>query len=785
MRRLRVRFAPIAGPILALAMGILWGGTAFAQEGGTLTGHVTAPSGEPLAGAFVEVAANSLPKTRVMVSDPAGYFSLSGLPAGTYRITCRLPGYVSTARSDIHLTDGGTVAVDVVLLASLTEHVLVTATSSFSNLADGSNGEEGLLGIADAASQGSVTAAQIEARPLHRPAEVLETVPGLVISQHGGEGKANQYYLRGFNLDHGTDFATTVAGMPVNLPSHAHGQGYSDLNFLIPELVSDVQYRKGPYGAEDGDFSAAGAADIAYLEVLPTGLAEVQSGGDGFRRILYAQSPSLGRGHLLYALELGENDGPWINPDNLRKINGVVRYSQGDAQSAFSLTAMGYDSHWDSTDQVPDRALSSNLIDRFGTVDSTDGGRTHRYSLSADYQATGARTLTRLAGYLIDYRLNLFSNFTYFLDDPVNGDQFEQSDDRITAGLKASRSWQTNWFGRPTEVTTGLQLRDDFISNVGLYHTLRRNRLSTTRQDSVRQSSESLYAEMRTQWSPRFRSIAGFRGDFFQFHVRSSLEQNSGDASDSLASPKLGLVIGPFDRTEFYLNAGLGFHSNDARGATLDPNTLTPASGATPLVRTRGAEVGLRSVAAPHLQTTFSLWSLDTESELLFIGDAGTTQAGRPTHRDGFEWANTYSPLPWLSLDADFEFSRASFTDSDPSGYHVPGALRSVVSAGVALRRRENAFGSLRVRYFGPRPLTEDDGVRSESSTLVTAQLGYQFGKSLRGVLDIYNLLDAEVSDVEYFYTSRLGGEPAEGVDDVHSHPATPRSFRFALILAF
>lgn len=757
------------------------------QPGVTLTGLVSSQSGDPLAGVFVEISGPSLPKSRVLVTDTAGQYVLRGLAAGTYQITCHLPSYISVAKSDVQVSQNGTSKVDFTMRTSMTEHIVVTSRNTFTNLADVANPEENLIGIANAASQGAVTAAQIEARPILRPAEVLETVPGLVISQHSGEGKASQYYLRGYNLDHGTDFATTVAGMPVNMPTHAHGQGYSDLNFLIPELVSGVQYRKGPYEAEDGDFSAAGAATINYLNVLPTGIAEVWGGGEGYRRLLFAQSPEIGRGHLLYALEMGQNDGPWVNPDELKKVSGVLRYSQRNDQSAFSLTAMGYDARWNSTDQVPDRALSSGLIPRFGAIDPTDGGSTHRYSLSADWQTTGTKTLTRLAGYLIDYRLNLFSNFTYFLEDPVRGDQFEQADDRVVAGFKGSRSWQTDWFGHFTEATLGLQLRSDIISGAGLYHTQARQRLSTTRQDSVRESSEAFYAETSTQWSTRFRSNLGLRADFLQFHVDSDVEANSGHEGDSLVSPKLGLVMGPFAGTEFYLNAGYGYHSNDARGTTItvDPVTSGPAERVTPLVRTRGGEVGLRSIAIPRLQTTFSIWSLDAESELFFIGDAGTTQAGRPSHRDGIEWATYYSPLPWLTFDANFEHSRATFTDSDPAGSHIPGSLQSVVSAGVAMRSREKAFGSLRLSYFGPRPLVEDNSIRSESSTLVNGQFGYQFGNSLRGLVDVYNLSDAKVSDIDYYYASRLAGEPVQGVEDIHTHPVTPRTFRLALQFSF
>lgn len=773
--------------VLLAGLGALFITPAPAEAGASVAGKVTGESGDPLPGVVVELTGPALQGSRVAVTDVAGSYVLEYLPGGTYQVAFHLPGFSSFVRKDVTVTDHESVAAGAVLRLSMIESVVVTAKGAFTNLADVPNPGESLIDVANAASQGAVTAAQIENRPILRSADLLEAIPGMVISQHSGEGKANQYYLRGFNLDHGTDFATTVAGMPVNMPSHAHGQGYSDLNFLIPELVRGIQYRKGPYEAADGDFSTAGAATINYADVLPSGISRVWGGGEGYRRILVARSPEIGGGHLLYALEAEQNDGPWDHPDALRKYNGVLRYSREGARNALSLTAMGYDARWNSTDQVPARAVEEGVISRFGAIDPTDGGRTHRYSLSADWQATGEKSRTRLGGYRIAYGLNLFSNFTYDLDDAVNGDQFEQADRRSVTGLKGSREWRTRWFGRYTETTAGVQIRNDDIPGIGLYHTKAQERLSTIRQDGARESSEAAYVQAATQWSPTFRSVLGLRGDLFQFHVRSGTPGNSGDEAAAIAGPKVGLVMGPFAGTEFYLDFGDGFHSNDARGTTItvDPTTLGPAQRVTPLVRARGGEVGLRSVAIPRLQTTLTLWRLDIGSELVFKGDAGTTEAGRPSRRVGVEWASSYSPRPWLAFDADVASSRARFTDADPAGGRIPGALDTVVSAGVDVHRRQGAFGGLRLRYFGPRPLIEDGSVRSKASTLLSGQVGCRFGGSLRATLDVLNLLDAKVGDIDYFYASRLRGEPSQGVEDIHTHPAIPRTFRAALEIAF
>jgi hypothetical protein len=671
---------------------------------------------------------------------------------------------------------------------SVSADVTVTAKKTFADLADVPNPEESLIGIADAASQGAVTAQQIDDRPVDRAGDILESVPGLVTSQHSGEGKANQYYLRGFNLDHGTDFATSVAGIPVNLPSHAHGQGYTDLNFVIPELVSGIQYRKGVSEAQDGDFTTAGAAEIGYVNTLDHALALASSGEQGYGRLLVAQSPQLGEGHLLYAFEAAHNKGPWVNPDDYKKYNGVLRYSVENGPDTLAFTAMGYRGRWNATDQVPDRAISEGLVSRFGAIDPTDGGLTHRYSFSADWLRSGDDARTRITAYGFDYSLNLFSNFTYFLNDPIHGDQIEQIDRRFVTGLVASQEWRTQWFGRDSENTAGLQFRNDNIPTVALYHTEARELLSVTRQDHVRESTEGIYYQNSTAWSGRFRTVLGLREDFFQFTVRSNIAENSGSQGASIFSPKLSVVLGPWDNTEFYLNAGYGFHSNDARGTTItvDPeDPARPASPVTPLVRTEGVEAGLRALLAPHLQTTVVLWGLDIGSELLFLGDAGTTEPSRPSRRTGIEVTNFYRPVPWLLLDADIALSKARFRDFDSAGDRIPGAIENVASAGAAVEGLSKLSGGLWMRYFGPRPLIEDNSVRSHSSTTWSGQIGYELLPGARLVLQVFNMFNAKVSDIDYYYTSRLPGEPADGVADIHSHPAEPRTWRVALQATF
>lgn len=653
---------------------------------------------------------------------------------------------------------------------------------------------EGLIGEASTASEGTVTAKQLESRPLLRPAEVLETVPGLIISQHSGDGKANQYYLRGFNLDHGTDFATTLMGMPVNLPTHAHGQGYSDLQFLMPELVDRLQYRKGPYAADTGDFATAGSASIDYSRKLERNFADFSLGSYGYRRGLVAGSPELASGNLLYAFEWTENNGPWVQAENLGKLNGLLRYSQGSKENGWSVAAMAYRSQWSATDQVPRRAIDQGLISRYGTLDPTDGGKTSRYSLSGEWSEKTARQWTRWNVFAIDYSLNLWSNFTYCTQGCNPGDQFEQADRRRVYGFNAARTWYGEWLGRASDLTFGMQSRLDDIGNVGLYATTARQRWETVRQDRVRQGSISFYGENQTQWLEKFRTIVGLREDLYSFDVHSDTDLNSGKVQASIASPKIALIFGPWQKTEYYVNAGYGFHSNDARGVTAkvnpdfrDPGYGSAVQSSTPLVRAKGYELGVRSAIVPTLQTSLALWQLDLASELVFVGDAGTTTPSFPSRRTGIEWSNYWTPTRNIVVDADFALSRARYSEIDPNevpGYYIPGAIERTASIGVSYDTGARWSGGVRLRYFGPRPLIEDNSVRSPSSTLVNLRTSYKIDPKTRLSLDILNLFNAKVSDIDYYYASQLRGE-ASPVNDIHTHPSEPRSFRVSLRVSF
>ena len=636
---------------------------------------------------------------------------------------------------------------------------------------------ERLGGDPASATVGIATSEQLDLRPVLRTGELLEVVPGLVVTQHSGSGKANQYFLRGFNLDHGTDLATSVDGVPVNMPTHAHGQGYTDINFVIPELIESIEYRKGTYYADTGNFSAAGAVNLRYRSALDAPFVSVESGDDDYLRGLFAASPEIGGGSLLMALEHSTTNGPWLLEERFHKTNALLRYSHDTAGGRFAVTAQGYDGEWRSTDQIPLRAVQSGALDRFGFVDPTNGGESHRYTLAADwYEQLGDGRLHAQA-YAIDYRLDLFSNFTYAVDTE-NGDQFEQFDDRRVYGGQLNWTRPIDLMGRSHELDLGLELRRDDIDTVGLYKTVARTRIDTTREDDVTQSSYSVYSSLKTRWSDSVRTELGVRADQFEFDVSSSLAVNSGSADDAIVSPKFSLILGPWRETEFFFNVGKGFHSNDARGTTIrvDPTDgVTPVDRVDPLVDALGADIGLRTAVLPNLQLTAALWTLQLDSELLFVGDAGITEPSRESERRGIEAGAIWNPVSWMILDADLAWSRSRFTQNervgDPAGDRIPGAVENVASVGLAIDHPSGWFGGARVRHFGKAPLIEDNSVKSNPTTLVNLEAGYHITDNIQLSAALFNVFDSRDNDITYLYESQLPGE-AEPVD---RHPLPSR----------
>jgi hypothetical protein len=837
-----------------------------------LSGTVVDTSGAAIAGADVHILSANGTVQRTVHSGTNGSFIISGLATGFYRLVVSNPGFET---KEI-LVNIGTAGAPAPLRISLA----VGAVSTTINV---QGREDDLIGIADSGSQGTVGAKEIQDRPILRSGEVLETVPGLIITQHAGGGKANQYFLRGFNLDHGTDIAIFLDDMPLNLPSHAHGEGYSDMNIVIPEFVKRVDYAKGPYYANVGNFSSAANAHVEFFKTLPENFFKVEGGTHTYGRTVFGASQKLGAGNLLYGAEEYYYNGPWVHPDAYNKINGLLTYSQGDDAAGFSITARAYHGKWNSSDQIPVNAVP--LVGLYGTLNPTDGGHSQRYNLQSEWHRQGTNSATKLMAYEFYYDLDLFSDFTYYLVDYNKGDQFEQQDRRWVGGLDAHHTLFSTWFGRKMSNTFGVQLRNDWINN-GLYRTANRVRTAktdysatgasffpatsttlptcinnnptititlpngtptptiilpttafpttcptlpaTTERDNFTDMIGSAFVENKIQWANRFRSVMALRGDDEKFVVTSLAYSasvnaaNSGSATKFLPSPKASLIFDPWANTEFYLQGGFSFHSNDGRGATQtvqpvspdNPYPNTPNAKIPPLVQTKGGEIGMRTVAVPHLQSTLALWYLHSNSELLQDGDTGGTSASeQSSNRYGLEWANYYTPVEHLAVDFDIADSRAQFTQIDPGdaaqtvvngnlavngipdgtvhwqqsgpgGKLVPEAVRVVISSGITLHDYKGFTSTLRLRYFGPRPLTSDNLYKSNETVLLNGEVGYQFFKKWHVEAEFLNMLNRKDADIDYAYVYQISPTSAPAFGRV-THPTEPFLARFALERSF
>ena len=654
---------------------------------------------------------------------------------------------------------------------------------------------QNLIGSAASASQGTVGAEQLQQRPLTRSGDLVEFVPGMVATQHSGSGKASQYFLRGFNLDHGTDFASFVDGMPVNLRTHGHGQGYTDLNFVIPEMVSELKYEKGPYAVEIGDFSSSGSAHFSLADDLGAPKAEFRVGSFGYLRGVAVGSAELEATKLTYGVESHGYSGPWDQIDeNVKKKNLALKLTTEVGDGTGRLLLMAYDNKWSSPDQIPERAVALGLISRFGSLDTSLGGESSRYSLSAGYSGNVLGGIFDASVYGIDYDLSLFSNFTYLLDDPDFGDQFNQFDQRKIYGGAASNVWSgENSIGNQWKLRVGSEARTDLIAAVGLSRTQQRGLLESIRNDRVREASIGVYVDAEYKFSPQWRSYFGSRIDHYDFSVTGlncAFQQasclNSGATSASISSPKASLIYTLGKPLELYLSAGRGFHSNDARGTTarIDPRSGDPLQPVTPLVASIGSELGARVFVNDRLNATLALWQLNIDSELVFVGDAGNTQASRPSKRQGAELGVYWFPSEIWNVELEASYTDSEFDDTDAIGRKIPGSIPLIVSAGLNAEFDNGYSFGARVRHFGQYPLIEDNSVKSNGSTLLNLRAAKRW-QQLSLSADLLNVLNSKAHDIDYYYASRLPGEPVGGVDDIHFHSFEPRALRVTVAYQF
>ena len=630
-----------------------------------------------------------------------------------------------------------------------------------------------------ASSELLIPGKDFELLPHGRPADVLRLVPGLIMSQHQGGGKAEQYMLRGFDADHGTDVALFVDGMPVNLRTHAHGQGYADLHFLIPETIKQVDAFKGPYYVEYGDFATAGAIDFVTLDTVPENLVEAAGGSFGTQRYLTLLSPTRDRIKTLFALEAYTSDGPFDRPQDYKRLNAFAKASAtlGDGVDG-SIWASYLRSSWFGSGQIPARAVRAGLIDRFGSIDNSEGGRTERASVNGQIRFKPSEAdLVTVRAWGQYYSLDLFSNFTFFLDDPANGDGIKQTDrDRLVGGLDTRYEHRGTVLGVPVQSMAGVQYRVD-RARVILGTQADRHLLARTQDVSVVEQSVSPMVKLDLAPLPWLRVVTGARGDLFHYDVRNNLtdsaERLDGNQTRAVPSVKANLVLGPWYETEFFANFGTGFHSNDARAVILDPRL--PA-----LPQARGYEFGVRSKIFPRVEVSATYWALDLKSELVFAGDDGTTEARGPSHRQGWEVTTRIRLLDWLTWSGNVTLTDSAFDN----GQAIPLAPRMTARADLTARLPWGLSASAAMRYVSSRYADESRQQIARGYTLFDLSARYRY-KNLEAFLSVENLANAEWREAQFFFESRLTGEPAGGVPDIHYTPGNPRTFLGGLALRF
>lgn len=650
-----------------------------------------------------------------------------------------------------------------------------------------------------AASSATIRARDFELRPHSTAQEILNNLPGLIAGQHAGGGKAMQYFLRGFDNDHGTDVALFVDGVPVNMVSHAHGQGYADLNFLIPETVERVELYKGPYFVQWGDLANSGAVNFITKERATENSLQALGGFFNTMRYTGVLSPRLGPVQTFFASEIYFSDGPFKNPENYSRYNlfGKFTFSPTpDSQLSFWLSA--HDGDWDASGQLPLREVHARRLDRFGAIDPTEGGRSDRQNVNLIYTYTPSfqeKLFVQL--YASRYKLRLFSNFTFFQRDAVRGDGINQDDRRIVYGgrIHYTRFWTLG--ALPTESLIGFETRSD-DADVGLFRQQQRQRFATTTKVNIVEHSFSGYLQQEFLLREWVRLQLGVRGDVFLFDVKDRSPANAvdairihGDTTDGIVNPKASLIFSPFRNpkslwrnTEFFLNFGMGYHSNDARDAV--------QSSGKPLTRSTGGELGVRTNLWERLDLAAALWLLDLDSELVFVGDEGTTEASGPTRRWGIDFEARYALFPWLLVDFDLSYSDPRFR---VTGRAIPLAPTFLMNGGLTAFFTERFSGALRLRYLDDRPATEDRSLIARGYLLLDLILNYRWN-NIEASIQVQNLADRDWRQTQFATNScvrrEVGVDPrcpidgtGEGIADINFVPGSPISLRGGLTVFF
>jgi len=675
--------------------------------------------------------------------------------------------------------------------------------------------------IGNSSSARFFTGGQVNAVPFQRPGDALEIIPGLAVTQHSGEGKANQYYLRGFDLDHGDDLNLNLDGMPLNMRSHVHVQGYADANFVMPELLSSVVARKGPYDASDGDFGNAGSIYMSYLNKVPEGVFTSTGGAFGYGRQFGMKSWSYAGGDILGAAEATIYNSPWVRHEDMRKINGVLRYSRGTEEDGATLTGMAYANRWYANDQLPQLAVDTNQMSRWGTMNPTDGGDTTRFSLSSRWSQKNGNQYSRVESYAMHSTLDLYNDFTYFLGQQnLIGDQNRQYDRRTMVGSKGEHGINYTFATLPTLTRVGYNFRYDDIRN-GIQDAYLRTPYDSLTNNRISEGSIMLWTDTKIELSPRVTAILGAQWNYYDASVGNiqnyydapfafgqdqsnggtgyvnvwSGPFNTGRSNAQLVNPKFSLIGKVTDQTELFINGGRGFHSVDARSTVQNIDTVsadgnyglvTPPGNKQPLLSPSiGAEIGTRTKAIKNLESNFTLFMINMQSELIYSADSGTTINGRSSRRVGIEFTNKYKPTSWLTFDGNltathsrlngYDYLQAQafynyiqtpdavvwggFVGQGPGNY-IPNAAPVVATAMMELGESSGWFSSFKYRYISPKALTEDGYFKSPAIGTVNTRIGYRWKDGWRLALMSSYMFNSRSDQIAYAYPYLIGTQP-------------------------
>ncbi|MCC6727434.1 MAG: TonB-dependent receptor [Saprospiraceae bacterium] len=721
---------------------------------GTLKGMVLdAETMTGLPGAYVSI--NSEP-AQITFTDELGIFTFVDLPNGEFRVSISYIGYSDTTLT-VKVNDHETTAFKLSLLPKEINlpdvHIASEATANLH----------------------TISALDIQTRPLNNSQDILRIVPGLVIAQHAGGGKAEQIFLRGFDIDHGTDIRITADGMPVNMVSHAHGQGYADLHFLIPELVRGVDFAKGNYDAASGDFATAGHVNFNTPTALDRSMVKLEAGQfDTYRTVgafdLLGNTAKARNQNAWLASEYSFSNSYFDNPQNFTRFNIMGKYSGliGDNQS-ITASFSTFKSSWDHSGQIPQRAIADGTITRFGSIDPTEGGNTSRSNLNLVFMKNlGNRTFLKNQVYFVKYDFELYSNFTFFLEDPVNGDQIRQKESRQIIGYNGSWSKEASIGGKRLTTEAGLQIRFDEVDGVELSRT--KNRRETTANlalGDVQEGNAGLYANSSLEITRRWKINLGLRSDQFFFGYVNALDSIYKHQTQlkGTFSPKLNLFFDATDALRFYANSGIGFHSNDTR-------VVVAQQGQQILPKAYGLEFGAMFKPVPSLLLNASVWRMDLQQEFVYVGDAAVVEPSGKTQRQGIDFSARWQVTNWLYADLDLNLTKPRAKGEPEGQNYIPLAPTSTSIGGLTAKAKNGLYGSLRYRHIGDRPANEDNSVMATGQFVVDAMLGFK-KRDFDINLSVQNLLNTEFNDAQFDTKSRLKGE-LEPVSELHFTPGTP-----------